>query len=230
MIDAFGGGSVASPDRRGTRRAHPRNDVPVVARQLLYAEGRAAAALRRAFDVVVAIVGLIVFAPILALACVAIFIEDGGPVIFSHQRVGQFEQLFTIRKLRTMRKNALGDALSPTSGRDPRISRVGSFLRKTSIDELPQLWNVLCGEMALVGPRPEMPFVVRRYESWQHLRHLVKPGITGLWQVTCRSTVPLHLPEATILDISYIQRSSTATDLMILIKTVDAVLRRRGAF
>jgi len=187
-------------------------------------------ALQRLRDVGFASVVLLLATPVLALATLAILIEDGGPVIFSQQRVGRFERLFTIYKLRTMRKSDCGDALSPTGAGDSRITSVGKFLRKTSIDELPQLVNVIRGDMSLVGPRPEMPFVVRRYERWQHLRHLAKPGLTGLWQVTCRSTVPLDHPEATALDLDYIASRSHAFDIRLIVGTVSALIRPKGAF
>lgn len=186
-------------------------------------------ALRRIVDIVLAGLAMPVVAPVLLVACAAIAIEDGGPFLFRQRRVGRFERTFTIFKLRTMRTDLCGDQLKPTSGRDPRITRVGAMLRKLSIDELPQLFNVLRGEMTLIGPRPEMPFVVHRYESWQHLRHIVTPGLTCLWQTTCRSTVPLHHPEATALDLTYIRTKSVALDLRLLGSTFASVLGTKGA-
>jgi lipopolysaccharide/colanic/teichoic acid biosynthesis glycosyltransferase len=130
-----------------------------------------------------------------------------------------------------MRKAQCGDAPSPTSGADSRITNVGRFLRKTSIDELPQLFNVLLGDMSLIGPRPEMPVIINeRYEDWQHLRHLIPPGITCIWQATVRSTVPLDRPEATALDCEYISRASAKLDGEVLLRTAASVLMRRGAF
>ena len=173
---------------------------------------------------------LLAASPVLAVAAVSILLDDGWPVIFRQRRVGRFGKLFTIFKLRTMRKSNCIDGLSPTSGRDPRITRVGYWLRKSSIDELPQLLNIVRGEMVFVGPRPEMPFLVRAYEPWQHLRHLVKPGITGFWQTTCRSTVPLHLPEATLLDLEHVRNRSYPTRLLILVRTVRILLTAIGAY
>ena len=129
-----------------------------------------------------------------------------------------------------MRTDMCGDGMKPEGGRDPRITVVGRFLRKSSIDELPQFFNVIIGDMAVVGPRPEQPFLVKRYEKWQHLRHLAKPGITGLWQVTCRSTIPLHEPAATHLDLEYIRKASIATDGRILARTFGALFFAQGAF
>lgn len=185
---------------------------------------------RRALDCTLAFIALVLATPILMAAAIAIKLEDGGPVFFTQRRVGRFERLFVIYKLRTMRIDLCGDALSPNTVGDRRVTHVGRILRKTSIDELPQLFNVVRGEMALVGPRPEMPFIVKRYESWQHLRHLVKPGITGLWQTTCRSTVPLHLPEATEIDLDYIRKASHATNGAIVARTIQALVMPRGAF
>jgi lipopolysaccharide/colanic/teichoic acid biosynthesis glycosyltransferase len=185
---------------------------------------------RRAMDCALALLALIVAAPILLAAAIAIKLDDGGPIFFTQRRVGRFERLFVIYKLRTMSTALCGDALSPSSQGDSRITRVGRILRKTSIDELPQLFNVVRGEMALVGPRPEMPFIVKRYEPWQHLRHLVTPGITGLWQTTCRSTVPLHLPEATEIDLHYIRTASHVTNGAIVARTIQVLVAPRGAF
>ncbi len=198
--------------------------------QFYYRENHAYRRVARCIDVAVASLALVVAAPILAVAAVAIKAEDGGPILFVQKRVGRFGRLFDVYKLRTMRSDACGDQLSPTQARDSRITRVGRYLRKLSIDELPQLFNVLRGEMALVGPRPEMPFVVRQYAPWQQLRHMVTPGITGLWQVECRSVVPLHRPEATALDLKYITSASPITDGAILVKTVRAIFSSHGAY
>jgi lipopolysaccharide/colanic/teichoic acid biosynthesis glycosyltransferase len=198
--------------------------------QLVYRQYRTYGAARRAVDVSVALVALAVSAPVLAAAAAAIAIEDGFPVVFKQKRIGRFGKPFTIYKLRTMRKNACADAYKPGDGRDPRITRTGRILRKLSIDELPQFVNVVRGDMAVVGPRPEMPFIVKRYERWQHLRSLAPPGITGLWQTTVRSTVPLDRPEATMIDLDYVRRASTPFDLALVARTFSSLLIRRGAF
>jgi lipopolysaccharide/colanic/teichoic acid biosynthesis glycosyltransferase len=197
---------------------------------MVYREKIAYTRLRRVIDVVSAAVLLVVALPIMVCACLAILIEDGRPMFFHQRRVGRFGRLFTIYKLRTMRKEKCGDGYSPTTGHDPRVTRVGYWLRRSSIDELPQLVNILRGEMAFVGPRPEMPFIVREYEAWQHLRHLVTPGVTGFWQTTCRSTVPLHLPQATLLDLDYIQQASHSTDAAVLVKTIRTLISTEGAY
>lgn len=186
---------------------------------------------QRAFDICVAALALTLAAPLLVLAIVAIYLEDGAPVFFCQRRVGRFGRLFTIYKLRTMRRDRCTDALSPQGAGDSRVTRVGKFLRRTSIDELPQFVNVLRGDMAVVGPRPEMPFVVAtRYERWQHLRHLAKPGITGLWQTTCRSQIALHEPAATRIDLEYLQAASLRTDGKIVLQTFRMLVSGRGAY
>jgi lipopolysaccharide/colanic/teichoic acid biosynthesis glycosyltransferase len=212
-----------------TRRVQGRSPIapPSV---LIFREDAAYHSLKRALDLVGALVAIVIAMPLLLCAGLAILLEDGWPFMFFQRRVGRRGRLFTIYKLRTMQKNDRADGFSPTSDRDPRITRVGHWLRRSSIDELPQLFNVLRGEMAFVGPRPEMPFIVREYEAWQHLRHLVTPGITGFWQIRCRSTVPLHFPEATMLDLDYIRQASYATDAAVLLKTVQRLISTEGAY
>lgn len=169
--------------------------------------------------------------PILMVVLPLIWWKLGRPAIFKQQRVGVGGQEFTVYKLRTM----LPDRRSATvpihgsdrrvnhkSSDDPRHVPLGRFLRKWSLDEIPQFWNVALGHMSLVGPRPELPHVVARYEAWQHRRHEVKPGITGLWQVSERGDVPMH--EATDVDIEYVESVSLRSDLRILLLTVPAAL------
>ncbi|MBD5657121.1 MAG: sugar transferase [Candidatus Eremiobacteraeota bacterium] len=186
--------------------------------------------MRRVFDSVVAVAMLTIASPIVALACVAILIEDGGPVLFKQRRAGRFERLFVIYKLRTMRRESCGDGPAPADSSDPRVTKVGRVLRRTSIDELPQLINVLRGEMSIVGPRPEMPLMLERYENWQHLRHLVTPGLTCIWQISARSNIPLHRPEATALDLDYIRRASPRLDSVLLARTILSVVFPKGAY
>jgi len=195
-----------------------------------YSERRAYELVTRVTDVAIASAMLLAVGPVLGVAAIAIKLEDRGPILFKQRRVGRFGRLFDVYKLRTMRVDKCGDAPSPTSKRDPRITGVGAFLRKTSIDELPQLVNVLNGTMALVGPRPEQPFHVRNYEPWQNLRLFAKPGITCFWQIRCRSRVPLNKPEATVHDLEYIGKASPITDGKILFKTIGAVFSSQGAY
>ncbi|MDX1973638.1 MAG: sugar transferase [Candidatus Sumerlaeia bacterium] len=154
--------------------------------------------------------------------------DSPGPVFFTQQRVGRDGRLFTIYKYRTMSTQAKQYEVAPTSTEDPRVTRAGAWLRKTSLDELPQLWNVLRGDMSMVGPRPEMPFIVEQYQEWEKRRLDVKPGITGLWQVIGRKNLPLHLNMQ--YDFYYISNQSILLDLEILIRTVPAVIYGRGAF
>ncbi len=201
--------------------------------------GGAAFLTKRAFDLVVGGLIAIVVAPILAAAAIAIRIEDRGPVIYRNRRVGVEEEEFTCFKLRTMRVGAdreqpeledVNEADGPLFKirDDPRVTRVGRVLRRFSIDELPQLWNVLRGEMSLVGPRP-LPR--RDYELLDGLhkkRYLVLPGLTGLWQVSGRSD--LSFDELVRLDFYYIETRSIWLDLTIMARTIPVVLGRRGAY
>lgn len=197
---------------------------------LIFREKVVAARFRRVVDFVLAGTLLTLAVPLLVAAALAIYLEDRGPAVFVQRRAGRFERLFSIYKLRTMRVANCDDRPSPTSAFDDRITKVGRILRKTSIDELPQLLNVLRGEMSLVGPRPEMGLITRGYRKWQHLRHLISPGLTCIWQTTCRSTLPLDRPEATALDLDYIERASPALDIVLLLRTVGTVVLRKGAF
>ena len=197
---------------------------------LVYRSRPAAALGRRAFDVGFGTLMLAALVPLILIAAIAIAMEDGGPIFFKQKRVGRFEKLFTIYKLRTFRTKDCVDAPKVASGHDPRITTVGRLLRRTSIDELPQLWNVVRGDMSLVGPRPEMPMMVARYEKWQNLRHLVRPGITCIWQTSSRSLIPLEKPEATQLDLDYIRGASIALDWHLLTRTVASVVFPKGAF
>jgi len=187
--------------------------------------------LRRSIDLLGSLAALPVALPVLAVAAIAIKCEDGGPVMFVQKRVGRYGKLFDIYKLRTMRIEACGNEPSPTASQDSRVTAVGRILRKLSIDELPQLINVLNGDMSLVGPRPELPFRVPDYpERWQQLKFIVTPGITGLWQVHYRKTIQNHEPAATALDLEYASKASTLTDLKILAKTFLAILSPSGVY
>ncbi|MDB5039618.1 MAG: Undecaprenyl-phosphate galactose phosphotransferase [Candidatus Eremiobacteraeota bacterium] len=226
-------GLAARPDPAETpiASAHPRVERRLRSRRpVIYRHSRRVHLLRRIRDVVLASAALLVASPVLALAALAIVVEDGGPIIFTQRRVGHYERLFTIFKLRTMRLAECGDHTSPSGAGDGRITRVGRFLRKSSIDELPQLINVIRGDMTLVGPRPEMPFIVRNYRRFQHVRHVTPPGLTGLWQIMARSTIPLAHPAATAMDIEYLHRSSPSFDAALLFGTVPAVIRKKGAY
>lgn len=216
--------------------------------------------IKRAMDIVIAALLLILLAPLFVLVACAIKLDSPGPAIFRQERVGRRrrrpdgtleETIFTFYKFRSMYHNNddaihrafIRQLIEDESGRklaslkrdksiykmddDPRITRVGRFIRKTSLDELPQLWNVLCGHMSLVGPRPALPYEVALYKPWHKQRLDVMPGITGLWQVTARSSVPFD--EIIKLDLDYVERQSLWLDLKILFLTPFAVISGRGA-
>jgi lipopolysaccharide/colanic/teichoic acid biosynthesis glycosyltransferase len=207
--------------------------------------------LKRVMDIVGAVVAFIVFGPFMLAAALAVKLSSRGPVIFKQTRLGQDGVPFTFYKFRSMAVNTddsihrqyvaqliQGEPPPPASGgmqspgykmkSDPRITRIGRILRKTSLDELPQFFNVLKGDMSLVGPRPPIPYEAENYQSW-HLRRLLtlKPGITGLWQVEGRSTVTFN--EMVRMDLRYIRDCSLMVDLRILLKTVLVVIRCEGA-
>jgi exopolysaccharide biosynthesis polyprenyl glycosylphosphotransferase len=194
---------------------------------------------KRAFDIVIA-AGLLVFgAPIILFAAIAIKLDTPGPVFFSQVRIGKDGKLFRVRKLRTMVDDA-EQQLEPLREQsevdgplfkmrdDPRVTRVGRYLRKASIDELPQLWNVVVGEMSVVGPRPALPSEASEWTEDLRSRLRVKPGITGMWQVNGRSTSSFD--DYVRHDLYYVDNWSLLTDLAIVAKTVPVVLFRRGAY
>jgi lipopolysaccharide/colanic/teichoic acid biosynthesis glycosyltransferase len=178
--------------------------------------------LKRALDVVGAGAGLALASPLLAIAAAAVKLEDGGPVFYRQRRVGQEGEAFDLLKLRTMVVGAerQGAGWAVDEG-DPRITRVGRALRRLSIDEVPQLWNVLRGEMSLVGPRPTLAYQVERYSERQRRRLEVKPGITGWAQVNGRAR--LKWADRIELDVWYVENRSTWVDLKILVRTPVAL-------
>jgi lipopolysaccharide/colanic/teichoic acid biosynthesis glycosyltransferase len=180
--------------------------------------------LKRALDVVVAGGALLVGAPVLAAAAAAIKLEDGGPVLFRQERIGRDGQAFAILKLRTMMVGAerLGAGYAVDEG-DSRITRIGALLRRTSLDELPELLNVLRGDMSLVGPRPTLRYQVEQYTEHQRRRLEVLPGVTGWAQVNGRAALPW--PERIELDVWYVDHASLALDLRILWRTLTQLLR-----
>ncbi len=210
---------------------------------------------KRCLDLTVALILLIVLSLVFAVLAIAIKLDSRGPVIFKQTRVGKGGKVFTFFKFRSMRQDAdprlheehmrrliLGsDAGAPTSAasrsdasnragklaNDPRITRVGRILRKTSLDELPQLFNILAGSMSLVGPRPALPYEVRMYTEHERGRLAVVPGVTSLWALAGRGDVPFD--EQIRLDLDYIERRSFWLDLAILARTPWAVLRGKGA-
>lgn len=194
---------------------------------------------KRLFDLVVASATLVLTAPLMLLISVLIKLDSPGPVLFKQERLGENGRNFQMYKFRSMVKDAERRSdevmrrdedgnLIFKQRQDPRVTRVGRILRRTSLDELPQVFNVLKGEMSLVGPRPEMPWVVEEYEPWQFQRFVVPQGITGWWQVNGRSDKPMHLH--TEEDLYYIKNYSLFLDVLILWKTIGAVVKRKGAY
>lgn len=198
-----------------------------------------ALALKRTLDIIGSIFGLLIFSPIFAVAALAIKLEDGGPVLFVQDRVGKRGKIFRMYKFRSMiieadsrqesllSENEAGDIIFKIKD-DPRKTRVGKILRRFSIDEAPQLYNVLLGDMSLVGPRPAIPGEVDKYTVSDRRRLDVIPGMTGLWQVKGRSEIDFQGQVS--LDIQYIESQSFWGDIVILLKTIPAVLSGRGAY
>ena len=194
---------------------------------------------KRIMDIAISIVLFLLTWPLLIVIWIAIKIDSKGPAIFAGPRVGEGGKIFKMYKFRTMVVGSENLQQSVTQideqGRkiykvkdDPRVTKVGRWLRRTSLDELPQLFNVLKGEMSWVGPRPEQPFITKEYEHWQWQRVLVPPGVTGWWQISGRSDLPMHLN--TNYDVYYVRNYSILLDLKILLKTVFEVLKGKGAY
>lgn len=198
---------------------------------------------KRIFDVLMSLLGMIFFIPLVIIICLCIFIDSPGSVVFAHKRVGQHGKSFPCYKFRTMVPNAervLHEYLAKNNAAkeewdnnfklkdDPRVTRVGKFLRKTSLDELPQIWNVLIGQMSLVGPRPIVEAEIEKYGEYINDYYLVPPGITGMWQVNGRSDTTYT--ERVAMDTWYVRNWSVWIDLVYLFKTVKIVLERKGAY
>lgn len=195
---------------------------------------------KRIFDVVVSATALLVLSPIFMILALLIRLDSKGSIFFYQNRIGKQGKEFRFWKFRSMsvdaeqRKDALMENNEMRGGvsfkmkKDPRITRVGRFIRKYSMDELPQLWNVLIGDMSLVGPRPPLPNEVAQYTPYQRMRLEVTPGITCIWQVSGRSDIPFQ--EQVKMDLQYIENQSFWYDIELLFKTVPAVLKARGAY
>jgi len=195
--------------------------------------------IKRAFDVFFCFIAIVPALLLMGLSAVLIVLEDGFPILFRQKRVGENGRLFEMFKFRTMVRNAeqlkgqvekrdAGGNLVHKSRYDPRVTRIGRLLRRLSMDELPQIFNILSGTMSLVGPRPEMPYLVDKYQPWQRKRFAVPPGLTGWWQVNGRSDRPMHLH--TEDDLFYIQNYSIWLDIQIIFRTIWMVLIGKGAY
>lgn len=196
--------------------------------------------LKRLLDIFGAIVLMIVLAPALGIVALLIVVGDPGPVFFRQVRVGRFGRLFGMWKFRSMyvdaearkatlmAQNEMSGGVTFKMKDDPRVTKVGKFIRRASIDELPQLWNVLVGDMSLVGPRPPVPKEVAEYTLSDRRRLEVTPGITCIWQVSGRSSIPF--PQQVELDVAYIESQSFLLDVLLLLRTIPAVLLGKGAY
>ena len=216
---------------------------PVAGLPIVYVEephtGRALSSGKRVFDVLASVIGLVAISPVLLITAVAVYVTDRGPVLFRQTRVGRDGRTFTMLKFRSMVLDAESRLKELQGGnttntvmfklkKDPRVTRVGGLIRRYSIDELPQLINIIKGDMSLIGPRPPLPREVERYSEEEMRRLRVRPGLTGLWQVSGRSN--LSWEETVRLDLYYIDNWSLLQDLAILARTIHAVLASRGAY
>jgi lipopolysaccharide/colanic/teichoic acid biosynthesis glycosyltransferase len=182
---------------------------------------------KRCCDVVGSLMLLIALWPLLAVIAVLIKLDSGGPILFRHERIGKNGSQFVLLKFRSMKVDVPKYECSPTSGLDMRLTRLGRIIRRLSLDEIPQLINVLKGDMSLVGPRPEMPFIVEGYGVLERERLTVKPGITGLWQISPARAFPIH--ENLQYDLYYVRNRNLVLDCAILVRTITAVIRGVGA-
>ena len=218
-------------------------EVPLITDKLVQegapADGYSYQLLKRAMDCIGAGIGLLVLSPLFAVMALLIKLESAGPVLFSQTRIGKdgvefrcwkFRSMFQDaeqRKQELMQQNEMAGGVTFKMKHDPRVTRVGRFIRKASIDELPQLWNVFNGDMSLVGPRPPVPQEVAQYTAHERQRLAVKPGITCIWQVSGRSDIPFN--EQVLMDIEYIRSRSLWLDISLLLRTIPAVLLARGS-
>ncbi len=239
---AANGSSILSPlrsrDRQEGSDAEHREEIGALA------TSRLAEVAIRLLDLVGAVLLLILLSPLLLVVAAIVRLDSEGPAIYRQRRVGRNLRPFSVAKFRTMREGAGSEAhrahveqmIGGTGGsakpmtklqEDARVTRVGSFLRRASIDELPQLWNVVRGEMSLVGPRPPIQYEVDRYPAEAFRRFAVKPGLTGLWQVQGRSLLTFH--QMIALDAEYVERRSLGLNVKILLLTLPTVIHGKGA-
>ena len=225
----------------GRESARPSTDIPegAAGREFEIEESLSYLALKRAFDLSVSLAAVILLVPIIPLVAIMIKLDTAGPVLFRQERVGKNGRIFKFYKFRSMyagaeqRKKEI-EALNEQDGpvfkarSDPRVTNVGKFLRRSSLDEIPQIFNVVKGDMSVVGPRPPLPSEVEHYQPWHRRRLEVTPGITCLWQISGRSHLSFN--EWMRLDMEYLKQRSIKTDLLILLKTIPAVIARKGAY
>ncbi len=196
--------------------------------------------MKRLFDIVVSATALLLLIPLFMIVALLIRLDSKGPIFFSQTRIGKQGQKFRFWKFRSMvpdaeehkdelkKLNKMSCDILFKMEHDPRVTRVGDFLRKSSIDELPQLWNILKGEMSFVGPRPALPDEVAKYTPYQRRRLEVTQGLTCIWQISGRSKIPFE--QQIEMDLEYIANQSFSYDMVILLKTIPALLKGEGAF
>ncbi len=231
----------ALQDLQSRLQPSPRQRARQQARLLLWRISRNTGGLvKRGLDIVVSITALLMAMPFLLIVALLIKLTDGGPVIFWQTRIGKWGRPFPFPKFRSMvtnaealrtklaQANAHGEGITFKMKRDPRITWIGRIIRKTSVDELPQLWCVLKGDMSLVGPRPALVSEVARYTLEDRRRLDATPGLTCTWQVSGRSNIPFQ--EQCRLDVDYIEQQSILADFKLLLKTIPAVITGRGAY
>ena len=203
---------------------------------------RCYAFVKRMFDIVASAAALIILSPIMLIAAILVYVDDPGKVFYGHVRIGKNGKPFKMWKFRSMYMNAdkMIDLLTPEQAKqyytefkidnDPRITKIGNFLRKTSLDELPQLFNVLCNDMSLVGPRPLIESEIQTYyEDTHDVLLAVKPGVTGYWQAYARNNATYQSGEWQKMEMYYVRNASLWLDIKILFKTVESVLKKSGA-
>lgn len=228
---------VATPNVAPAREEPGRSPIPAVAGFPPAPHPLYQATVKRAFDASAASCALLLLWPLFIVVALAIRLDSPGPVVYRQQRTGKDGMPFTMYKFRSMTWDPAHNVryfVEPDGTivhkhhHDPRVTRVGAWLRHTSIDELPQLVNIFKGDMSVIGPRPELVEIVATYEPWQHRRHVVRPGLTGWWQVCGRDDCPMD--ENTELDLYYVDHLSPWLDFEILLRTVGIVATGRGAF
>jgi lipopolysaccharide/colanic/teichoic acid biosynthesis glycosyltransferase len=230
--EAVAGTPVLLPKRDSVAASRQQAQAPILSittSNIAISEIRtpAESPLKRSMDVVVSCVLGVALSPFLLLVAFLIKLDSRGPVIFRQKRIGKDGATFQLWKFRSMRADVPPYERSPANAADPRLTRVGRVLRRISIDELPQLVNVLKGDMSLVGPRPEMPYIVANYGALERQRLKVKPGITGLWQISSARAMPIH--ENMEFDLFYIEHQNLSLDFAIMLRTITAVIRGIGA-
>jgi len=173
---------------------------------------------KRIFDIIISIITITILFPIFCIIAILIPIESGFPILFKQNRIGTQQKIFSMYKFRSLYNASNQHEKSPSHSNDKRITKIGRYIRKTSLDELPQFFNVLIGDMSIVGPRPEMEFIVSQYNKFENLRLISQPGITGLWQLSDTRNQPIHFNID--YDLKYLSRPSIISDLFYIIKTL----------